>query len=456
MNKAHTYLFKVGVLLMFLFLSSNTALAQQEKPLTRVLFIFDASQSMYANWEGGTRMEVAKELLSNMLDSLRNQNKVEVALRVYGHQRPVPPQDCRDTRLEVGFGLHNIDQIQARLKTLRPKGTTPIANALEAGAHDFPHCADCRNIVVLITDGIEECGGDPCAVSRLFQEKKIILKPFVIGIGLDDEHIKAFECVGTFYDAKSPETFTNVLKVVISQVLNSTTAQVNLLDEWNNPTESNVPITFYDAFSDILQYNFIHTINSKGNPDTLTIDPVLSYKVVAHTIPESWAEGEWKLTPGEHTTIPIDAPQGSLHLVVSGNKNIQCIVRENGKTETLNVQDFNTEQRYLTGQYEIEILTLPRIKETVKIEQSKTAKVVIPEPGLTTISYTSEGYGSIFEEGSELKWVCDINSKKARETLNLLPGKYRVIYRAKSANQSIYTKEQQFTVTSRKSVSVKL
>lgn len=456
MNHLTTYLTKASLFLVALLLCSSSLFAQKEQPLTRVLFIFDASQSMYANWEGGSRMDIAKNLLSNMLDSLRGQDKVEVGLRVYGHQRPVPPQDCRDTRLEVGFGLHKIDQIQARLKTLRPKGTTPIANALEAGAYDFPKCDDCRNIIVLITDGIEECGGDPCAVSRLFQEKKIILKPFVIGIGLSEDHKKAFECVGTFYDAKSPETFTNVLKVVISQVLNSTTAQVNLLDEWDNPTETNVPITFYDAFSGILQYNFVHTLNSKGNPDTLTIDPVLSYQVVAHTIPQSKAEGEWKLTPGEHTIIPIDAAQGELSLIVSGNQDISCIIREKGKHETLHLQEFNTKQRYLTGEYDIEILTLPRIKESVRIEQSKTAKVVIPEPGLVTLSYTSQGYGSIFEEGSELKWVCDINSEKTRETLHLLPGKYRIIYRAKSSSQSIYTKEQQFTVTSRKSVSVKL
>ena len=169
----------------------------------------------------------------------------------------------------------------------------------------------------------------------------------MIGIGLSEKDKKSFDCVGTFYDAKDPETFTNVLKVIISQVLNSTTVQVNLLDEWDNPTETNVPITFYDRFSGILQYNFLHTINSKGNPDTLTIDPVLSYKVVAHTIPQSQAEGEWKLNPGEHTIIPIDAAQGELNLVVSGNKDISCIVREKGKQETLHLQHFNTKATIL-------------------------------------------------------------------------------------------------------------
>ena len=157
---------------IFFILLANASDAQNKITKTRVLFIFDASQSMYAEWEKGTRMETAKSLLSGMLDSLDNKPNLEIALRVYGHQKPIPPQDCNDTRLEVGFGKNNIKAIQTRLQSLKPKGTTPIAKALEAGAKDFPnYTEDSRNIVILITDGLEECGGDPCAVSRLFQEK---------------------------------------------------------------------------------------------------------------------------------------------------------------------------------------------------------------------------------------------------------------------------------------------
>lgn len=432
--------------------------AQKDKPVTRVLFIFDASQSMYAQWDGNSRMEIAKELLSNMLDSLDNKESLQVGLRCYGHQKPSPPQDCRDTRLEVAFGNNTIPAIKNRLKTLRPKGTTPIAKALESGALDFPAVtSNSRNIVILITDGIEECGGDPCAVSRLFQEKKIILKPFVIGIGLSEEYKKNFECVGTFYDARNADEFKNILDVVISQVLNSTTAQVNLLDENEMPTETNVPLSFYDSFSGILQYNFIHTMNSRGNPDTLNIDPVLSYKVVAHTIPQTEAEGDWKLIPGKHTIIPIKCPQGTLSISSAVNKTkVECIVREKDKTETLNVQQLNTKQRYLTGEYELEILTLPRIYETVRINQSESTNVKIPEPGLVVLSALSSPYGSIFEVSNELKWVCDLNINKGRQALYLLPGKYKVVYRAKNASSSEYTKDKIFKVSSIKTVSLKL
>ena len=448
----------LAILIICIGLSNPNKTFAQKENITRVLFIFDASQSMYAQWEGNSRMEIAKELLSNMLDSLDNKENLQVGLRCYGHQKPSPPQDCRDTKLEVPFGNNTIPTIKNRLATLRPRGTTPIAKALESGALDFPDVtSNSRNIVILITDGIEECGGDPCAVSRLFQEKKIILKPFVIGIGLSKEHKLNFECVGTFYDARNPDEFKKILDVVISQVLNSTTAQVNLLDENEMPTETNVPLSFYDSFSGILQYNFIHTMNSRGNPDTLNIDPVLSYKVVAHTIPQTEAEGDWKLIPGKHTTIPIKCPQGTLSISSAINKTkVECIVRQKSKTETLNVQQLNTKQRYLTGEYDLEILTLPRIYETVRVNQSESTNVKIPEPGLVVLSASSSPYGSIFEVNNELKWVCDLNTKKGRQALYLLPGKYKVVYRAKNASSSEYTKEKTFKVNSIKTVSIKL
>ncbi|MCF0206466.1 MAG: hypothetical protein HUK15_03465, partial [Bacteroidales bacterium] len=78
-----------------------------EPPLTRILFIFDASQSMSGKWEGTQKFGKARELLFELLDSLEDMQKnkrIEMALRVYGHQSPVPPQDCSDSKLEVSFG----------------------------------------------------------------------------------------------------------------------------------------------------------------------------------------------------------------------------------------------------------------------------------------------------------------------------------------------------------------
>ncbi len=444
------------IFFLLVFLSLNSANAQKQKrekeepTLTRIEFLFDASQSMYGRWQTGMKMEVAKRLMTQLLDSLRKLDNIELALRVYGHQKPYPPQDCDDTKLEVPFGKDNITKIQQVLNSLNPKGTTPIARSLEMCGNDFPQSKS-RNIIILITDGIEECKGDPCAVSLALQKKGVVLKPFVIGMGLDENLKKTFDCVGRYYDASSEETFREALNVVISQALNNTTMQVNLLDVYNNPTESNVNMTFYDSFGSI-RYNFIHTINSRGNPDTLIIDPLATYRIVVHTIPPV-SKDSIILTPGKHTIVGIDAAQGYLTLKFDGipeYKKLPTIIRKHKEMKTLNVQDFNTTEKYLVGKYDLEILTLPRINlPDVDISQSKTTTIQIPKPGFATFIANGPGSGQVFvEEKNELKLIYNLDESSTKESVVMQPGSYRVVFRPRNSKESIYTIEKKFAITS--------
>ncbi len=414
---------------------------------------------MYGRWQSDIKIKIARELLSNILDSLVNIENLEMALRVYGHQKNYPPQDCDDTRLEVGFGANNATKIKHVLNTLTPKGTTPIAYSLQQAEKDFTPCENCRNIIVLITDGIEECGGDPCAVSRQLQKSGIALKPFIIGIGRNFSD--AFDCVGKYYDASSEVAFRKALNVVISQALNSTTAQVNLLDTYGKPTETNVNMTFYDSFSGLIKYNFIHTLNNKGLPDTIIIDPLITYNVVVHTLPSVKANNI-KLTPGKHTVIPVYSPQGYIQLKVGSSgktvKDLKCIVREDGKMKTLNIQTFGNTKKYLTGQYDLEILCLPRILvEDVEVSQNHTTTVEIPQPGIVVIQKSVNGYGSLYvEENNELRWIYDMRDDYLRESLLLQPGNYRVVFRSKYMSESIYTIEKSFHIESGITTNLKL
>ena len=453
---------KIKILLLssLFFVGSFDAYSQQkQEPVNRILFIFDASQSMLGRWQSGRKIDIARKLLYNMLDSLKTMDNLEIGLRVYGHQKSYPPQDCDDTRLEVDFGRSNdiAERIKAKLKMIRARGTTPIAISLEKGAYDFPKTDNSRNIIILITDGIEECNMDPCAVSRILQKEGIVLKPFVIGIGLDETYKKTFDCVGTYYDASKEKDFETVLQVVISHVLNSTTAQVNLLDESGNPTETNINLTFYDEFSALAKYNFVHTMNHKGNPDTMNIDPILKYKVVAHTIPS--VESELiSLTPGKHTIIPISTPQGVLEVKMQSKEDYQFIIRKSGESATLHVQETNTKQKYLIGKYDIEILTIPRFTiEDIEIKQSETITINIPNTGTANILLPSKGYGGIYRFKDNLwEQIYPIDDNIQRIKLYLLPGNYKIVFRSKAAKQYIYTGEKEFKVQSGKSELIKL
>ena len=444
---------------LLLFIGSLTANAQKvNEPVNRILFIFDASQSMLGRWQTGRKIDIAKKLLSNMVDSLKEIENLEIGLRVYGHQKGYPPQDCDDTKLEINFVPAYLapGMMRAKLNMIRARGTTPIANSLEEGAKDFPD-GNARNIVILITDGKEECGMDPCAVSRLYQRKGIILKPFVIGVGLDDSWKKTFDCVGRFFDSSKEKDFTNILNLVISHVIDNTTAQVNLLDENGEPTETDVNITFYNDFTGVVKYNYIHTMNSYGNPDTMIIDPVLSYKLVVHTIP-SVSLDSITLNPGNHTIIPLSTPQGELEIKMNSKISYQYIVRPAGFDTTLHVQEINTVENYLTGKYDIELLTLPRKKFfDVEVNQSSKTSYSIPTPGIANIILPSRGYGGVYlQKKDELEQIYHFKGNYLQHKLRLLPGSYSVVFRAKSAKKYMYTNEKKFKLKEGQSKLIKI
>jgi Ca-activated chloride channel family protein len=447
--------FSVAVFICLMLLpslgKSQAKLANQQAiPLTRILLIFDCSNSMFGLWESDSKYNIARRLVSKMVDSLDRQQNVELALRCYGHQKKYPPQDCDDTNLEVPFSKGNAWLIKAKLDKLKPSGTTPIALSLEACAKDFPD-KNARNVVLLITDGKEECGGDPCAISAALQSKGITLRPFIVGVGQLDPAIReSFNCIGNYYDASTENAFNTILNIIVTQVLNATTAQVNLLDKSGKPTETDAAMTFYDQNTGQQKYNFVHTMNNRGVPDTLRPDPLSTYKLVVHTLPPV-EKKDIKLVSGKHNVIALDAPQGVLK-VQSGdgsfNKEIQCIIRRAGDTKTLDVMAIREMRKLIVGKYDLEILTLPRTYvSSVDISQSHTTTVKFDEPGVVNFQTITNGITSILkEDAGQLVWVCNLSENDQQETLKLQPGKYKAVFRAKGVKETLFTIQTPFQV----------
>jgi hypothetical protein len=79
--------------------------------------------------------------------------------------------------------------------------------------------------------------------------------------------------------------------------------------------------------------------------------------------------------------------------------------------------------------------------------------VEIPTPGLATFYTRALVYGAVFvQRGDVLEWVVDLDSNLDRQSFNLLPGRYTVIYRSTRSNQSISTVTKSFVVESGRSV----
>lgn len=454
-----TGLFAASVLLF----TGNAPLHAQEaeRPLNRILLIYDASNSMNARWQSASKMAISKKLITEILDSLSTVPNLQLALRVYGHQKPYPPLDCGDSRLEVPFAPGNARKIIQTIRGLAPKGSTPIAYSLTEAAKDFPPCDNCRNLIILITDGIEECGGDPCAASRYLQRQGIALKPFIIGIGKDFS--EDFYCVGEYFDASSENDFVRAFEIVISQALNTTTAQVNLLDADGSPTVSNLNMTFYDHISGKPVYNYVHTLNYRGLPDTLTLDPLHVYDLVVHTLPSSRLDSVVVRT-GRHNTIALPAAQGNLTVSMKGSRasvteSTPCVVRMPGSTEIVNVQYINANNRYLAGKYDVDILTLPPVcLKNVDISPNKTTTIDLPMLGICVFRRNGGGFATLYaiDSTGRQQLIHSFGENKTTETLYLRPGTYIIVNRSRYNLRSTATREKTFVLKPGATVEVSL
>jgi len=447
--------------LLFIAITSSAQEVQQKIPAkTRILFLLDGSGSMLASWGETDRMTAAKTLLAELVDSLRNNTNLQLALRAYGHRYSRGAQNCKDTKLEVSFSPSNHQLIIQKLERIQPKGTTPIAYSLQQAANDFPETGGYRNIIIIITDGIESCDGDPCAVSLALQKRGIFLKPFIIGIGMDLKYKQQFDCIGEFYDAKDLTTFRKALDKAISTSLDKTTASVLLFDENNKPTETNVNITFANNFTRQPAFDFVHYLDRNGKPDSVEIDPVLTYDIVANTLPPVVKQNV-RFTPGKHNVVNLNTPQGTLNITQDGSSSykngVQAIIKKG--RQTVHYQAINSQQRYITGSYTVEVLTRPaRIFTNVSIEPKRTMSLSLPAPGILNLYTNAQGYGSIYEikqDGTQ-QWVYNLAHDQSRQSIALQPGEYKVVFRVDQAPGSKYTTVKTIKIETGKSTTTRV
>ncbi|MBD3788427.1 MAG: VWA domain-containing protein, partial [Sphingomonadales bacterium] len=170
-----------------LFLAFPALAAAQDRATVLVL---DGSGSMWAALpEGRSRIEVARDVLGDFLAARDPSQPLGVI--AYGHNRR---GDCSDIETVAPVAVQDGPALGARLRALMPRGKTPLADALRHAAAQIPPQAEEADIV-LITDGLETCGGDPCAVAAELAAGGVPLRAHVVGFGLTEGEVRQIACV---------------------------------------------------------------------------------------------------------------------------------------------------------------------------------------------------------------------------------------------------------------------
>ena len=188
-------------------LSSTPALAQSGD----AILILDASGSMWGQVDGQTKISAARKAVDSILRKWKPDDRL--GLMTYGHRSK---GDCKDIELMVPVSRFDPDRIKAAVNGLNPKGKTPIADSLRAAAGAL-RSTENKATIVLVSDGIETCAPDPCAVAAELKKSGVNFTAHVIGFDVTDPAAKnQLQCIarvtnGVYLDARNASGLEDAL-----------------------------------------------------------------------------------------------------------------------------------------------------------------------------------------------------------------------------------------------------
>lgn len=203
-----------------------------------VAILLDSSGSM-ANYENDkTRMELAKESINEFVAELPEQ--AQVTLQVYGHEGSGSEEDkemsCDSVETLYSLDKYEEEEFQDALNKFEPAGWTPLAKAIEEVTDDFDDFdgEDSTNIIYVVSDGEETCGGDPVQTVEDLSDSNIDPVINLIGYQANDEGIDQLKemaeaAEGNFINATSQDQ--------LNEEFDNTKDMSEVWSDWHGETQ---------------------------------------------------------------------------------------------------------------------------------------------------------------------------------------------------------------------------
>ena len=197
----------------FIALTGLAADAQNSK----TILVLDASGSMWGQIESKHKIEIAREVIDQVLDDIPADR--DIGLVAYGHNRK---GDCNDIEELAAVGAER-DAIRSAVNSLNPRGKTPLSDAVVFAANQLRYTEEAAT-VVLVSDGIETCEADPCEVGRMLEETGVDFTAHVVGFDVSEQDaLKQLQCLaentgGRFMSASNAGELTDALQETVAAV----------------------------------------------------------------------------------------------------------------------------------------------------------------------------------------------------------------------------------------------
>ena len=191
-----------GIIIGLLLLAPTTLRAEQ----TTLNFILDASGSMWGQTNGQAKIEIAKNVMEELINGLPDD--MQVGLVAYGHRRK---GDCRDVEELVPVSRLDKNALVKKIKSIQPKGKTPMALSVQQTIARLKERRE-KGVVILVSDGKETCAQDPCGEVAALKKEYKDFTLYVIGFDVTDDERQQLTCMaeaggGRYYAAKNADEF---------------------------------------------------------------------------------------------------------------------------------------------------------------------------------------------------------------------------------------------------------
>ncbi|QKG83169.1 VWA domain-containing protein [Kroppenstedtia pulmonis] len=169
---------------------------EEGKPL-HVSILLDASGSMAGRVDGRMKMDLAKATVERFASSLPEHAKV--SLQVYGHKgsnaKKDKPVSCESVEVVYPLGEYQEKKFSQSLNQFQPTGWTPLAASMKRAKTDLEGAGekDATNLIYIVSDGVETCGGDPVKEAKTLNKSDIQAVVNIIGFDVDDAGQRALK-----------------------------------------------------------------------------------------------------------------------------------------------------------------------------------------------------------------------------------------------------------------------
>jgi len=197
-------------------LISTSMMTASASAKSDIMFILDGSGSMWGQIDGVTKIQTAKETMTKLMDDVPSDARI--GLMTYGTR---DKQSCKDVVSLNPLG-YDRQKVKDSIADITPLGKTPIEFALINGisllANAEPN--DVQKSLVLVSDGIETCDGNPCSIAQTSQFSGVQMNVHVVGFDVDAEAREQLECIakagnGQYFDAADLQGFQDAMQAVV-------------------------------------------------------------------------------------------------------------------------------------------------------------------------------------------------------------------------------------------------